>query len=219
MLSILVTAKNHLSDLTIPCIDSIHRFVTIPYEVIGIDDGSSRSTYAYMANRCHKAIRTPGVGPGRARNAGMKRAAGDHILFLDNDVLLERPGQLSGLLAECRKSKAGIIGPVLSNEPARALLTPSADGLIDVSEIAGACFMFPRSTLETLGSLDPAFSMRGEDTDYCFRAILEGLRVCITPRIHVFHKGGGTYNWRTQKKTLKAFRKKYKNMAHILPIP
>ena len=219
MVSILVSAKNKLHGLTVPCVQGIHRTVKIPYEIIGIDDGSTDETYAFMKANCHKALKLKGVGCGASRNAALPYAAGDYIMFLDNDITLDRPGWLSDMVMDSKKGNIGVIGPVLSDEAHKGSLPRSADGLIDVSCVAGACLMFPRSTFDKLGMLDMKFSRRGEDTDYCFRAKLSGLRVVITPRVYLKHKGGGTYDWRKETGQLKAFRKKYKNVQHLLPIP
>ena len=219
MVSIFVSGKDRLQDLTAPCIRSVVATVKAPYELIGLDDGSKDGTYQFLLENCHKAIRLKGVGVGAARNVGILQAEGDHIMFLDNDVILDRPGWLGVLLAESRKRNVGIIGPLLSNEQTKDALPRSPDGLIDVDEIAGACLMFPRSTFDRLGMLDPEFSRRGEDTDYCFRARLAGLRVCITPRLLIQHRGGATYDWRRETGQLRAFRRKYRNVRHILAVP
>ena len=219
MVSILVNGKDGLETLTAPCIQSIIETVTVPYEIIGIDDGSKDGTYQFFLENCDKAIRLKGIGCGAARNVGLLQAAGDHIMFLDNDVILDRPGWLASLLAESRKTNVGIIGPLLTNEQIKRGLPRSPDGLIDVDELAGACLMFPRSTFDRLGMIDPAFSRRGDDTDYCLRARLAGLRVCITPRLLLYHKGGGTYDWRKEAGQLRAFRHKYRNVRDFLNVP
>ena len=219
MVSIIVCAKGKLNTLTAPCIQGIRATVKTPYELIGVDDGSRDRTFDFMRKNCDVALRLSGVGPGKARNAALRYATGDFIVFLDNDVILDRPGWLSDLMAEAGKFNVGIIGPVLSNEAEKEFLPRSADGLIDVSCIAAACLMFPRSTFDRLGMLDPKFSRRGEDTDYCFRAKLSGLRVVITPRVHIKHPGGGTFDWRKEKRQLEVFRRKYRSAAHILPVP
>lgn len=218
MVSILVSARDKLHELTVPCIQGIRATVGIPYELIGIDDGSRDGTYRFMEKYCDRAIRLTGIGCGASRNVGLLYARGDHIMFLDNDITLDRQGWLRDMVIDSSKRNVGIIGPVLSNER-KGNFPRSPDGLIDVTNVAGACLMFPRSTFDRLGMLDMRFSRRGEDTDYCFRAKLSGLRVVITPRVHLFHKGGATYNWRNEIGQLMAFRAKYSAVAHILPVP
>lgn len=220
MVTIMMSAKGKLQELTIPCIKGIHATVKVPYELMGIDDGSRDGTYEYMQRNCHKAIRLNGVGVGTTRNVGLRYAAGDHIMFLDNDIVLDRPGWLGAMVAQFDKSNVGVIGPLLSNETWwRSKFPRSADGLVDVSAVAGACFLFPRSTFDRLGMLDPRFSRRGEDTDYCFRAKLAGLRVVVTPEVLIEHKSHGTYDWRKEKGQLRTFRQKYKHLTHVFPVP
>ncbi len=218
MVSIIVCAKNKLKDLTIPCIQRIHATVKVPFELIGVDDGSRDGTLDFMRTACHKSLRTAGKGPGPARNAGMMCAAGDHIMFLDNDVMLHQPGWLGVLLSESSKVNVGIAGPVLSNERIAGDYPAAADGLIDVPCISGACFLFPRSTFNRLGMLDPEFARRGEDTDYCFRAKLSGLRVVITPKLHIRHLNHGTFDWTKEHGQLRKFREKYKHFTHMFPV-
>lgn len=215
MVSIILTAKGKLRELTIPCIQSIRATVTVQYEIIGLDDGSRDGTYEYMRGACNKSIRLGGGGVGAARNVGLMKATGDHILFVDNDILTQKRGWLGAML-EDSQNNVGIIGPLLSNEPGKWELVRSADGLIDVPDVSGACMLFPRSTFARLGMLDPAFSRRAEDTDYCFRAKLSGLRVVITPRVFLVHAGGATYNGNEETEQLRKFWHKYRNHMDLI---
>ena len=56
-------------------------------EIIVVDDGSVDGTATQLAARFPQVrlLRLPGVGPGRARNAGVAVATGEAILFLDSD--------------------------------------------------------------------------------------------------------------------------------------
>ncbi len=73
------------------CLDSILRQSFTDLEVIAVDDcspdGSSRilDEYAERDSRVTVLHLPENVGLGRARNAGVERATGDYLLFLDSD--------------------------------------------------------------------------------------------------------------------------------------
>lgn len=69
-------------------------------EIIVVDDGSTDSTEAEI-KRCFPKVtlvRTDGVGPGPARNAGVAAATGEVLMFLDSDDLWY-PHHVSTLVA------------------------------------------------------------------------------------------------------------------------
>jgi glycosyltransferase involved in cell wall biosynthesis len=72
-------------------------------EVIVVDDGSTDATMAWLASRSAssfslRVIETGGIGPGRARNAGVAVASANLIAFLDADDQW-LPGKLDRQLA------------------------------------------------------------------------------------------------------------------------
>lgn len=75
------------------CLDSILSQPLDDIEVICIDDGSSDRTYDVLAAwaerdaRVH-VCRQGNSGPGAARNAGIERATGEYLCFVDSDDLV-----------------------------------------------------------------------------------------------------------------------------------
>ena len=83
-----------------------------PFQVVVVDDGSAPPARVPAHVR---VVRTEGVGPGQARNAGIRAATGDVILFTDDDVVVE-PEWIARALAhlEAHPEHAGVEGAVRS---------------------------------------------------------------------------------------------------------
>ena len=84
------------------CLDSILGQDCTDFEIIAVDDcspdgsGSILDEYAKRDDRIHVIHLTENVGLGRARNAGLEKATGDYVLFLDSDDTLS-DGALSAI--------------------------------------------------------------------------------------------------------------------------
>ena len=59
-----------------------------------------------------------------------------------------------------------------------------------VDYVLGACFMIPRTALETVGPLDDRYFLYFEETDWCWRARREGLDVWYCAETEVAHLEG-----------------------------
>lgn len=76
------------------CLDSILGQDYTDFEVIAVDDcspdgsGALLDMYAERDARVHVIHLTENVGLGRARNAGLEKAQGEYVLFLDSDDTL-----------------------------------------------------------------------------------------------------------------------------------
>jgi CDP-glycerol glycerophosphotransferase (TagB/SpsB family)/glycosyltransferase involved in cell wall biosynthesis len=92
-LSLVVPAYKVQGYLT-ECLDSVLGQDYTDFEVIAVDDcspdgsGAILDEYAERDGRVHVIHLTENVGLGRARNAGMEKAQGDYVLFLDSDDTL-----------------------------------------------------------------------------------------------------------------------------------
>ena len=89
--SIVIPAHNESRDIGPTC-DALLR-LTHETEIIFVDDGSTDDTVEvlqrYLARPSMKLLRQPSNrGQGAARNAGVRAATGDVVVFLDADVLV-----------------------------------------------------------------------------------------------------------------------------------
>lgn len=170
-----------------------------PYELICVDDGSTDDIMGVFRLFTRKACRIRHSGASVARNVALRQAAGQYIAFLDNDCFVPR-GWLTRLtLAACKDPRIGILAAIPSDEVWRLGRRRSRDGLIDAEEVGSACLLITRRAFSVLGFLDPELGFAGEDTDYCYRARLAGLRVASTPDVIVKHLRGATRDGLNQK--------------------
>lgn len=97
------------------------QFSSDDYEVVVVSDGSSDGTEDYLnglrSERNVRCFSQTNQGPAAARNLGVKKAIGEFIVFIDDDVVASPP-----LLAQHMRShrEAGrevvVVGPLLSPE-------------------------------------------------------------------------------------------------------
>lgn len=88
--SIIIPAFN-VADFLPACLDSVLTQAFTDYEIILIDDGSTDSTGQICdehQNDHITVIHQQNAGLSAARNAGVKKATGEYLLFLDGDDLL-----------------------------------------------------------------------------------------------------------------------------------
>lgn len=108
--SVIVTIYNGEAFLSC-CLDSILKNPPGNYELIIVDDGSSDHTgiicdnYAAQYDQI-KCIHTENRGVGNAREAGLERASGEYIIFVDGDDAWEDSFNLMKLEEEISKSQA-----------------------------------------------------------------------------------------------------------------
>lgn len=87
MLSVVIPSYNRAPVLA-RCLDALAAQDPQPGEVVVVDDGSTDSTPAVLAERGWvRAVRQSNGGRAAAKNTGVDAARGDIVLFLDDDVI------------------------------------------------------------------------------------------------------------------------------------
>jgi glycosyltransferase involved in cell wall biosynthesis len=101
------------------------------YEVVLVDDGSRDDTARVIAAAAERAtcrfvtIAQPNAGLARARNAGIARASGERIIFIDDDVLPTPAFVAEHLRSHERSPGAVVRGAVINTESFERLPTPT----------------------------------------------------------------------------------------------
>jgi O-antigen biosynthesis protein len=180
------------------CLDRAAAISYPDYEVIVVDDGSTDGSAAVARDRGATLVQTKHCGLSFARNAGVERATGEIVAFLDDDAYPD-PDWLRYVAAGLRSDAyAGLGGP---NIP------PADDGLVadcvaaapggpihvlisdrEAEHVPGCNMAFRKSALEEIGGFDERFRVAGDDVDVCWRLQESGRALGFSAGAVVMHR-------------------------------
>jgi GT2 family glycosyltransferase len=158
------------------------------YELVVVDNGSSDAT-AEVARR-HGAVYAFVKEPnrGKARNAGIARASGDAIVFVDDDVVT--PPHFLAAHAKAHAADTvplAVSGPIVNVPDASHRPVPAA------ANFSRAFFVtcnvsVPAASLRAVGGFDEAFDLYGwEDTELGARLREHGVRRAFAWDAYLWH--------------------------------
>lgn len=199
-------------DWTRRCLRALLDYTEPCYELILVDNPAAEGGAGLLAGEVENArlvLNPVNVGFSAACNQGAAHATGRHLLFLNNDVLVQAgwlPPLLSALGAHPR---AGAAGPRFLNldgslQEAGALLSRGgstcAYGAQDdpsrpeyrfprqVDYLAAACLLVRRSAFCDAGGFDAGYGLAYfEDCDLCLSLEAAGWHTVFEPRSRVTH--------------------------------
>jgi GT2 family glycosyltransferase len=177
-------------------------------EIVVLDNGSTDATPRMLdAWPGIRTIRQDHVsGYGHAKNALIERSAGEYVLLLDDDVALDDPGAVRGLLAVSRRLRDRcLLSLALEDDRDGAtwhyglFFTPTKRGVpfaelrrlrpFRVAAPVGGCVFGRRRLFHELGGFDPIYPVNHDDYDLGARAGLQGIGVWVVPAIAAVHQG------------------------------
>lgn len=185
-------------------LESLGRQRRPPDEVVVVSDGSTDGTddmvlarIAYSPNL--QLVRTGGLGPGAARNAGWQRARAEIVAFIDDDCTAS-PEWVEAIAAPFADGRTGIVqgrttpaGPMGPHD--KSISVTSEYGLYETCNIA-----YRRSALKAAGGFDDRFGVRprsrfslmhaphfGEDTHLAWRVKRKGWHSVFSDAALVHH--------------------------------
>jgi GT2 family glycosyltransferase len=203
--SIIIPTRNGI-ELLKPCIESILRKTTHRnFQIIIIDNGSNEPAtidYLRLLSQEHSNIDViPHNFPfnySELNNIGAKRADGDFLVFLNNDVEVISADWLVEpllLFSDGTIQHAGValgVGGVAAHtfsgwHPDSEEFRPYKHTR-RVSAVTGACLVMKRSVFEAAGGFDEEnLPVDFNDVDLCLRVSQLGLATLFTPHVALYH--------------------------------
>ena len=200
--SIIVPLYNQLA-FTKGCLASIRATVPEDVEIILIDNASSDGTAEYLATLAGVVVvaNRQNLGFAGACNQGIRAAAGEWIVVMNNDVLLS-PGWLDGLLDAARRWDLQMVSPAIREgelnydiESYGRQFTSRMRDIIRRGRANGICFMAHRHVFDSIGLFDENFRIgQYEDKDLFLRASQAGFRLGTVGGAFLHHFGSVTQN-------------------------
>ena len=164
-------------------------------QVIVVDD-SGGSAAVEDAALDVELIATDRLGPAGARNAGVERAEGVLLAFIDDDCY-PRPDWLARLVTRWQEAPAGAVGGHTVNALSENVYAEAAQLVIDVGYAQNSAperrwfttnnLVMPAEGFRALGGFDASYRT-AEDRDLCARWLESGRRMAYEPAAIMEHR-------------------------------
>ena len=145
-------------------------------------------------------------------NYAVRKARGEYLLFLNNDIEVQSPDWIEEMLANCQRPEVaitgarlyypdhtiqhagivigigGIAGHAFLNMPgSRSGYMHRAAIQLDYSAVTAACMMMKRRVFEELGGFEEKLTVAFNDVDLCLRAVQAGYLCVYDPYVEMLH--------------------------------
>lgn len=218
LISIIIPNKNHAEDLK-RCIDSVLQSSYKNFEVIIVENNSDEeSIFEYYKKITDKRIKviTHNIpfNYSELNNAGVYRAEGEYLLFLNNDTKVINPKWLEEMLMFAARDDVGAVGARLFYENNTLqhsyLITGAGEdkvaihaglglakddyGYLDrigfnqnVNAVTAACLMVKKHKFLEAGGFDEKLPVAYNDVDLCLKLRQSGYVNVYTPFATLYH--------------------------------
>ena len=197
------------------CLTSLEKDAKAPYpdyEIIVTDDSKSEKCRTVVENEFPKVSWGTGRqnGPAGNRNAGVNRAKGDWIVFLDDDCIAES-GLLNAYYKAIKKNPSVFVfeGRIFANRPRKTWAEGCPEneygGMLWTSNLC-----VNKKIFSDLGGLDEQFEIAYEDVDFALRLKKQGIQS------RFIYEAAACHPWRTLKNEGKNWKKKGYQFQELL---
>lgn len=196
--TVVVATYNGASTLA-ECLASLVRLKYPNYEVLVVDDGSTKPIAEIAAGfpvRYHRIEHNSGLS--NARNTGMQLAEGEIIAYIDDDAFAD-PDWLFFMVQSLLEHRASAVGgPNLSpsgenftahcvhhapGNPTHVLL-----GDETAEHVPGCNMAYRKSALEAIGGFNVTHRAAGDDVDVCWKLLVRDRKIAFSPSAIVWHR-------------------------------
>ncbi|MCQ2499714.1 MAG: glycosyltransferase family 2 protein [Lachnospiraceae bacterium] len=218
LVSILIPNKDQRDTLE-TCIRSIREKTTYKnYEILIIENNSvEENTFAYY--KCLSGdpkIRLlrwkSGFNYSAINNYAARKAKGEYLLFLNNDIEVQTPDWIEEMLANCQRPDVaicgsklyypdhsiqhagvivglgGIAGHAFLNMPgSRTGYLHKASIQLNTSAVTAACMMMKKEVFDMLGGFEEKLTVAFNDVDLCLRTVRAGYWIVYNPHVEMIH--------------------------------
>lgn len=216
--SVIVLAHNQCS-FTKACLHGIERFSAYPnLELVVVDNASSDDTPEFL-RECRKSrpwvkVVTSAINGGfsAGNNLGARVAAGDYLVFLNNDCFVT-DGWIGDMLRHFREvPELGLLGPVTNSSGNESVIDIEYQTVEEMAVKARHytrrhlgmrthpgvlhwfCVMLPRRVWDEVGELDEGFGLGFfEDDDYTLRVRAAGYQTACAEDVFVHHHQSASF--------------------------
>jgi len=158
---------------------------TLPdIEIVAVDDGSTDPATLRLLQEPSwprtRIIRQPNAGPAAARNHAIREAAGEYILPLDVDDLLEPTYAAKAAAVLDVRPEVGIVyckAEKFGAEQGPWELAPFSSSELALGNVIFVSAMFRKSDWEMVGGFDETLRHGMEDYDFWIRLVCAGRKV------------------------------------------
>ena len=181
------------------CVESIRRNTDVPYELVLVDNGSGADAASYASQAADVAVLNErNLGFAGGMNAGLRRARGRWVAFVNNDTVLP-PRWASQLIEslEASEERALAVPAVTAAGNGHTVRQEPGDTVECLprfeSPPSAVVYLLERDMVEALGAWGEEFPVASaEDIDLCFKLWVNGRDIVFDPRVLVEHVGKGT---------------------------
>lgn len=233
--------KKHLKD----CFTSIFNQIYMPDEIILFDNDSTDRSIGYIEKYFPKvkivSERGYNTGTAKGSNIAFSQSYGDYVIFMSNDIKLDKNCVKELIIAIKKDKKIGICTSVhvhyKKDKKSKQYLIDNAGGSLDIFGFAmqnypeekmedipiqkqvffsyGSSFIIPRKLFKKVGKFDEKYFNLNEDIDLSWRVRLLGYKIIYSKKSFVYHKGSATLG-ALYKRSIKRYWSEKNNIRSVL---